>query len=273
MRVLIAGASGTIGRAVAAELGQRHEIISAGRRSGEVRMDITDGESIRTAFEELGAIDALVSTTGTVKLAPFANMEVADYEIGLRDKLLGQLNLVLIGRHYLSDAGSFTLTTGVLDSDPIRMGTSASMVNGAINAFVMAADVRTLPHQDEAYVRRELDRLIDGLSGVSYDIDIWAVSNSSPADDPFVDLMKRSTEKVLNQGIIMIPQLTVGFTDSRCVRPLGTHTYGFAPVTPDSDTIRPGVHGINEAMEISNLLFLTKTRIALACLALQGSMP
>ena len=141
MRVLIAGASGTIGRAVAAELGQRHEIISAGRRSGDVRMDITDGESIRTAFEELGAIDALVSTTGTVKLAPFANMEVADYEIGLRDKLLGQLNLVLIGRHYLSDAGSFTLTTGVLDSDPIRMGTSASMVNGAINAFVMAAAI------------------------------------------------------------------------------------------------------------------------------------
>ena len=141
MRILIVGASGTIGRAVVAELGQRHEIISAGRSSGDVRMDITDSKSIHAAFEKVGTIDALVSTTGKVKFAPFLSMEAADYEIGLKDKLLGQVNLVLIGRHYLSDAASFTLTTGVLDSDPIREGTSASMVNGAINAFVMAAAI------------------------------------------------------------------------------------------------------------------------------------
>jgi acetylornithine deacetylase/succinyl-diaminopimelate desuccinylase-like protein len=137
----------------------------------------------------------------------------------------------------------------------------------------LICDVRTLPHQDEAYVRRELDRLIDGLNGVSYELAVWAASNSSPADGPFVDLMKRSIEKVLGREIIMIPELTVGFTDSRCVRPLGTHTYGFGPLTPDSDTIRPGVHSVNEAMEISNLVFLTKTQIALAWLALKGSIP
>ncbi len=152
--------------------------------------------------------------------------------------------------------------------------TAAGAKSNSIPAgATLICDVRTLPHQDEAYVRRELDKLIDGLSGVSYDLATWAVSNSSPADDPFVDLMKRSTEKVLGQDIIMIPELTVGFTDSRCVRPLGARTYGFAPLTPDSDTTRPGIHGINEAMEISNLVSLTKTQIALACLALQGSMP
>jgi acetylornithine deacetylase/succinyl-diaminopimelate desuccinylase-like protein len=140
-------------------------------------------------------------------------------------------------------------------------------------AATLICDVRTLPHQDEACVRRELDKLIEGLSGVTYDLAIWATSNSSPADDPFVDLMKRSTQKVLRQDIIMIPELTVGFTDSRWVRTLGTHTYGFAPLTPDSETTRPGVHGINEAMEISNLVSLTKTQVALACMALQGSMP
>ncbi len=117
----------------------------------------------------------------------------------------------------------------------------------------LTCDVRTLPHQDEAYVRGELDELIDGLSGVSYELATWAASNSSPADHSFVDQMKRSTEKVLGREIIMIPELTVGFTDSRCVRPLGTQAYGFGPLTPDSDTTRPGVHGINEAMEISNL--------------------
>lgn len=141
MKVLIVGASGTIGKAVAAELGQRHEIITAGRNSGTVRMDITDPESIRAAYEAVGPVDAVVSAAGKVKFAPFDEMQAEDYEVGLRDKQMGQVNLVLIGRERVSERGSFTLTTGVLDHDPIRGGTSASMVNGAINAFVMAAAI------------------------------------------------------------------------------------------------------------------------------------
>jgi NAD(P)-dependent dehydrogenase (short-subunit alcohol dehydrogenase family) len=141
MRVLVVGASGTIGRAVVAELRERHEIVAAGRESGDVRVDITDTASIRAAFEAAGPIDAVVSAAGKVKFAPFAEMEDADYRIGLADKLMGQVNLVLIGREFIADGGSFTLTTGVLDSDPIRMGSSASMVNGAVNAFVVAAAI------------------------------------------------------------------------------------------------------------------------------------
>ena len=141
MRVLIAGASGTIGRAVKEELEQRHEVITAGRTSGDVRLDITDTDSIRAAFAEAGPLDAVVSTTGTVRFAPFAELDSAGYEIGLRDKLMGQVNLVLIGRDSISDGGSFTLTTGALDRDPIVGGSSASMVNGAVNAFVMAAAI------------------------------------------------------------------------------------------------------------------------------------
>ena len=141
MRVLIVGASGTIGRAVVAELESRHEVIAAGRSSGDVRRDITDNASINDAVKESGPVDAVVSAAGSVKFAPLEDMQAADYEIGLRDKLMGQVNLVLIGRESITDGGSFTLTTGVLDSDPIRQGSSASMVNGAINAFVMAAAI------------------------------------------------------------------------------------------------------------------------------------
>jgi NAD(P)-dependent dehydrogenase (short-subunit alcohol dehydrogenase family) len=141
MRVLLVGASGIIGRAVATELGRRHELISAGRNSGDVQMDITDVESIKAAFKKVGRIDAVVSAAGVVKFAPLEAMAAADYEIGLNDKLMGQVNLVLIGRESISDAGSFTLTSGVLDADPIRFGSSASMVNGAINAFVVAAAI------------------------------------------------------------------------------------------------------------------------------------
>jgi len=141
MKILIVGASGTIGRAVAFELGQRHEIITGGRTSGDLRLDLTDGKSIRAAYEDVGLLDAVVSTAGNVKFAPFEDMQEEDYAFGLEDKLMGQVNLVLIGRQYVSEGGSFTLTTGVLDRDPIRQGTSASMVNGAINAFVRAAAI------------------------------------------------------------------------------------------------------------------------------------
>lgn len=68
-------------------------------------------------------------------------MHSADYAVGLQDKLMGQVNLVLIGREFVSEGGSFTLTTGVLNRDPIVQGTSASMVNGAVDAFVKAAAI------------------------------------------------------------------------------------------------------------------------------------
>jgi len=141
MRVLIIGATGIIGEAVVGELGPRHDILTAGRNSGDLRVDITSLDSIKAMFEHAGQVDAVVSATGKVKFAPMAAMTAADYEIGLKDKLMGQVNLVLVGRAFVSEGGSFTLTSGVLDQDPIRQGSSASMVNGAVNAFVMAAAI------------------------------------------------------------------------------------------------------------------------------------
>lgn len=141
MKILVVGGSGTIGSAVCAELGERHEIVTAGRSSGDLRLDITDPASIRAAYEEAGPLDAVISATGSVKFAPFEDMQADDYRLGLGHKLMGQVELVLIGRELIADGGSFTLTTGVLDREPIRKGTSASMVNGAINAFVRAAAI------------------------------------------------------------------------------------------------------------------------------------
>ncbi len=141
MRILLIGASGTIGRAVAAELGARHELVTAGRASGDLRLDLTDPDSVRAAYERAGPLDAVVCAAGHVTFKPLAEMSAADYEVGLRDKLMGQVNLVLLGRPHVADGGSFTLTGGVLDADPIEQGSSASMVNGALNAFARAAAI------------------------------------------------------------------------------------------------------------------------------------
>ncbi len=141
MKILLIGASGIIGRAVAAELAPRHELISAGRSSGDLRLDLADPASIRAAYAEAGSLDAVVCAAGNVTFKPLAEMTAADYDIGLRDKLMGQVNLVLLGQKHLADGGSFTLTGGVLDHDPIVEGSSASMVNGALNAFVLSAAI------------------------------------------------------------------------------------------------------------------------------------
>ena len=145
MKVLLVGASGIIGRGIDAELSQRHEIIRASRSSGDVNVDLTDIDSIKAMFEKVGKVDAVVSATGKVHFGDFTEMDDEKYRIGINDKLMGQVNLVLVGRDYVSDDASFTLTTGILSKDPIRYGSSASMVNGAIESFVRAAAIEMKP--------------------------------------------------------------------------------------------------------------------------------
>lgn len=141
MKILLIGASGTVGSAVAEELAPRHDVVRIGRNSGDERVDISDSASIRKLFERIGPFDALVCAAGNVNFVPLADMTETDFALGLQDKLMGQVNLLLIGREFANDGASFTLTTGILSHDPIRSGASASLVNGAIDAFVRAAAI------------------------------------------------------------------------------------------------------------------------------------
>lgn len=141
MKVIIVGGSGTIGQAVVDVLSKKHTIINASRGHGDVRIDITDPASIRKMYQAVGEFDAVIATTGKVHFADLSAMSPEDYQIGLQDKLMGQVNLVLIGQHYINNQGSFTLTSGILSHDPIRGGSSAAMVNGAINGFVKSAAI------------------------------------------------------------------------------------------------------------------------------------
>ena len=146
MKIIVIGGSGTIGKAVAKELGQRHTVVVASREHGDVRVDIKDSASIEQMYHKVGDFDAVVSTVGKVHFADFTEMTMEDFNLGLKDKLMGQVNLVLIGSRLISNGGSFTLTSGILSHDPIRTGSSASMVNGAIDSFVKAAAIE-MPRQ------------------------------------------------------------------------------------------------------------------------------
>jgi NAD(P)-dependent dehydrogenase (short-subunit alcohol dehydrogenase family) len=141
MKVLIVGANGTLGKAVAVELAARHEIVGAGRSSGDVRVDLRDAASVQAMFREVGPVDAVVSAAGKVPFAPLGELTEAQYLEGLQDKLLGQIRLVSVGTPHVRDGGSFTLITGILTEQPILSGAVASTVNGAVEAFVRAAAI------------------------------------------------------------------------------------------------------------------------------------
>ncbi len=139
MNILLIGAQGTLGRAVAEALGPRHTLITAGRNSGDLRIDLTDRDSIAAALARAGKLDAVISAAGNVAFGGLLELTPEQWEIGLRDKLMGQVNLALLAAPLLADGGSITLTTGVLADDPIRYGASATLVNAGIEGFVRAA--------------------------------------------------------------------------------------------------------------------------------------
>ncbi len=140
MRILVAGASGTVGQAALKGL-SRHDIVTAGRNSGDVTVDLMNEESVKAMFQKVGKVDAVVAVAGHTHFGPLNTMTPEQFRKGLNDKLMGQINLVLLGLGHVNDGGSFTLTSGVLDRDPIRAGSNAAAVNGALGGFVKSAAI------------------------------------------------------------------------------------------------------------------------------------
>ncbi|CAH0204741.1 short chain dehydrogenase [Stenotrophomonas lactitubi] len=145
MKILLVGASGTLGQAVARHLGQQHDILAAGRRSGSLRVDLTDDTSVRELFAQTGPVDAVISTTGKLHFGPLQQMTPEQFNVGLQDKLLGQVRLALAAQHHLNAGGSITLTSGIVSAQPIRDGANATAVNHALEGFVRAAALELLP--------------------------------------------------------------------------------------------------------------------------------
>ena len=138
MKILIVGGQGTIGKKVVSHFKKDHQLIIAGRTNADLTVDITESTSIEKMFRRSGKLDAIICIAGEAKWAEFNTLSEEDYYIGLRSKLMGQVNLVRLGQHYLKSNGSITLTTGILADDPVVKTASAAMVNGAIHSFVKA---------------------------------------------------------------------------------------------------------------------------------------
>ena len=141
MRIVVVGAAGAVGKTAVEALSGRHEVIRVGRTSGDVQMDIENVDSIRAMYQQVGKVDAVVSAVGHVHFGPVHEMTSDQFMEGIFHKVLPQINLVLEGFDHVNDGGSFTVTSGVLNRDPIRSGSCAAAANGALDGFVRGAAV------------------------------------------------------------------------------------------------------------------------------------
>ena len=141
MKIIFVGATGTLGRHLAGAFETEHEVIRVASKGGDIRADITSPASIENLFKQVGQFDALVSTAGPTYIGPWKTMTGQEFRNGLEGKFMGQVNLVLIGQHYINPKGSFTLITGALTHDPQLIFANASAANGAVEAFVRAAAI------------------------------------------------------------------------------------------------------------------------------------
>ena len=142
MKIVIVGASGTMGQYLANVLEKEsHEVIRASRSSEAIQVDTTSTKSIEEMFARIGTFDALISTAGETFVGPWKNLNDQTFKKGIEGKMMGQINLVLIGQHYINPKGSFTLITGALTHEPQINFANASAANGAVEGFVRASAI------------------------------------------------------------------------------------------------------------------------------------
>ncbi|HDX8596114.1 TPA: short chain dehydrogenase [Aeromonas dhakensis] len=139
MKIVIVGASGTIGSAVSDLLAKDHQVIRVGYSQGDARVDMRDPASIRGLFAKLGQFDALVVASGSAAFNALTEMTDEQWQLGIQSKLMGQINLTRAAIPHLNDKGSITLISGILSEEPINWGASVTTINGAVEHFVKAA--------------------------------------------------------------------------------------------------------------------------------------
>ncbi len=139
MKVLLIGATGTIGRAIAAALSPRHEVIAISRHTEPLRVDISSAESVRALFLTVETIDAVISAAGAARFKPLAQLEDEDFAFSLQNKLMGQVNVVREGLQKVREGGVIVVTSGILSRLPAPGSGVISLVNAGLEGFVRAA--------------------------------------------------------------------------------------------------------------------------------------
>jgi acetylornithine deacetylase/succinyl-diaminopimelate desuccinylase-like protein len=159
-----------------------------------------------------------------------------------------------------------------------RMTFAPTVVHGGVKTNVipdsvdLELDIRTLPGQTGQDVRRLLDDALGDLAG---EVELRDVvddgSTSSPVDTPLWDTIERTT-KAFYADSAPVPFLTVGATDARFFRRVGTTAYGFGLFSRrlSFDDFGRMFHGDDERIDVESLRLSTELWEAIARDALHG---
>ena len=139
MRILLIGATGTIGKAIAAALSRRHDVLLASRQQAPLHVDLADPASIRALYAKVGKVGAVISAAGQASFKPLDALSDAEFRFSLDNKLMGQVNVVRYGLDRVDDNGSITITSGILAQRPSRGSGAVSLVNAGLEGFARAA--------------------------------------------------------------------------------------------------------------------------------------
>lgn len=138
MRILIIGASGTIGSAVAGELDDSgYVVLGASRRNARFSVDIGDGTSMRSLLERLRAVDALICTVGSGVYVPEADARMRGFDRALEPTVSGQMTLVRESLTHVREC--IVLTAGMVAQDAEDAMVATPMSDGSLERFVRAA--------------------------------------------------------------------------------------------------------------------------------------
>jgi len=139
MRILLIGATGTIGKAIAAARSRRHDVLLASRQQAPLHVDLADPASIRALYAKVGKVGAVISAAGQASFKPLDALSDAEFRFSLDNKLMGQVNVVRYGLDRVDDNGSITITSGILAQQPSRGSGAVSLVNAGLEGFARAA--------------------------------------------------------------------------------------------------------------------------------------
>jgi acetylornithine deacetylase/succinyl-diaminopimelate desuccinylase-like protein len=156
-------------------------------------------------------------------------------------------------------AGHAHACTHLTAAPTMVTGMPQQKVNVIPDSVVLGVDVRLLPGQDEAVVRRFVDEVLaDGVDlrdRVEVELPLGARSGtSSTAGTPLWSVMERAAQRTYPDATLL-PSMATGTTDARWLRPAGVVTYGFGllsrNVTPAEFFSR--FHGKDERIDVESL--------------------
>ena len=140
-RVLVLGATGLLGRNIVAKLAGKADVIGASLNNTKYPVDLSKPESLKALFKKVGKVDAIICTAGVANLVPWTQASDSDWQFGIDNKMMGQINTIRFGAEYVNDNGAIILTTGILAQHPFATSAIVSAVNAAVELAVKAASL------------------------------------------------------------------------------------------------------------------------------------